>query len=256
VKVAIKNRIWLFFPSAIAGIVFLWVALFGPQTIFYLEYRPRVRHPELYSYRGINVAPRPLEEIPVSTAEGPAISYFGYSFEVPYKKIVRERESDDVEIQFATGQHLTLFDPDRPYFHNPFSDCGTGQNSTDDHRGFKSEICNSKYEQFKAVISATPSQLSPFQSHDQFGFTLALVNQKALWFEHNSVAPDIFSFATPQCRGFEISGVSLNWQRVDLAMFDATDRMFKMRIEGDDHVGVKLAESEIGRIIRTFEVSH
>jgi hypothetical protein len=103
------------------------------------------------------------------------------------------------------------------------------------------------------VISATPSQLSPFQSHDQFGFTLALVNQKALWFEHNSVVPDIFSFVTAQCRGFEIRGVSLNWQRVDLAMFDATDRMFKIRIEGDDHVGVKLAESEIGRIIRTLK---
>jgi hypothetical protein len=206
---------------------------------FYLEYRPRVRHPELFLSRGLDAVPQPLTEINASTVEGTTLSYFGYHFEVPYKGIAHKQESvEDVQIRFDSGQAVRLLNPEASYFHNVF----VGDEG-------------SKYEQFKAVMSATPAQLSPFQPRGEFERILALVDQKGRWFEHNVAAPDIFYFATSNLRGFETSGISRKWQDVGLTIFDAGDRMFVIRVSGDDRAGVKLFQAEINRIIRTFEAA-
>jgi hypothetical protein len=238
-KVFDKKLISLVLPSAIAATVFLWLAFYGPQTVFYFEYRPRVRHPELFLYRGLDAVPRPLEETNASTAEGTTLSYFGYHFEVPYNGIAHKRESmDDVEIRFETGQVVRLLNPEASRFYNIL----VGDEE-------------SKYEQFKAVMSATPAQLSPVQPRRKFERMLALIDQKARWFEHNVAAPDIFYFATSNLRGFETSGISGKWQDVGLTIFDAADRVFVIRVKGDDRAGVKLFQAEINRIIRTFEAA-
>jgi hypothetical protein len=82
---------------------------------------------------------------------------------------------------------------------------------------------------------------------------LALVDQKARWFEHNVAVPDIFYFATSNLRGFETSGLSGKWQDVGLTIFDAADRMFVIRVKGDDRAGMRPLQAEINRIMRTFE---
>jgi len=228
---------------------------FGPQTIFYGRYRPLVRHPELYSYRGLNNATRPLTELTGSTARATPISYFGCDFEAPYKEIVRRQQSPDrVEIRFKSGQTVTVFDPESPYLKSPLGvDCTT-RNPTDDGVGLGQDICQSNYKQFEAVISATPSQLSPFQSRREFTRILTLVNRKGLWFEHNVAAPDIFYFSTEKIRGFETSGLSHRWQDVGLTLFDGLDRMWLIKIKGDGPSGVILTQAEINGIIGTFEI--
>jgi hypothetical protein len=135
---------------------------FGPQTIFYCRYRPLIRNPELYLYRGLNNAARPLQELTGSTARATPILYFGCHFEAPYEEIVRRQQSPDrVEIRFKSGQTVTVFDPESPYLKNPLGvDCTT-QNRPDDGVNLGQDICQSNYKQFEAVISATPSQLSP-----------------------------------------------------------------------------------------------
>jgi hypothetical protein len=66
----------------------------------------------------------------------------------------------------------------------------------------------SRYEQLKALLSATPAQLSPFQSRPKFARTLVLLKQKGIYFEHDPFKPEIFSFERPNLRGFEVVGLS------------------------------------------------
>src|SRR5207302_9251571 len=76
-------------------------------------------------------------------------------------------------------------------------------NSAHFFEAFGSGIRESNYQQFKDVISATSSQLSPFRSREEFASVLILLEVKGIWFEHNSAASDIFSFETKGYRGFE-----------------------------------------------------
>jgi hypothetical protein len=248
-----KARIWLLLPTAIASAVFLWIVCFGPQFVFYCRYRPLVRHPELHLYRGLNNTARPLTELTSSTGGATPLSYFGCHFEVPYEEIVSRQQSlDRVEIRFKSGQTVIISDPESSYSKNPLGENCTARNPADG-TNLGQDICQSNYRQFEAVISATPSQLSPFQSRRQFARMLTLVNRKGLWFEHNVAAPDIFYFSTEKVRGFETSGLSHEWQDVGLALFDGLDRMWLIKIKGDAPSGVTLTQAQINRIIGTFE---
>jgi len=186
--------------------------------------------------RGWSSVPRPLADTTVSTAKGSTLSYYGYVFEVPWNKI--EHEWDDgwtVRIRFGTGQTIILNNPE--YF--PSNPIGP-------------DIPESKYEQCKAIVSTIPSQWSPFRSHREFARVRRLLEIKGAWFEHNTAAPDIFSFSTNYYRGFEFSGLSHDWQHVTVNFFDTKDRWLQINILGDAGNHVRLTQSEINRLIQSF----
>ncbi len=125
------------------GTVLVWCALslivlasiiyFGPQTITYYRMRPVVvRSPDLPP-RGWYSIPRPLANTIASTAEGSALSHFGYSFEVPWKPIDKEwNEGQFVEVRFKTGQIVKIQNPEflkndliRVHRVSPCGDCYT-----------------------------------------------------------------------------------------------------------------------------------
>jgi hypothetical protein len=113
-------------------------------------------------------------------------------------------------------------------------------------------VRESKYDQYRAVISAAPSQLSPFRSHKEFARTRVLLEIKGLWFEHNPDVPDVFSFATNGYRGFEINGTSREGQNIVLELFDRSDQhWFTINVVGR---GARLTQSEINRIIDSLGV--
>jgi hypothetical protein len=188
----------------------------------------------------------------VSTVEGSTLSYYGYRFQVPWKEIDKEwNEGRWAQVRFKTGQTIRFTNP--AFFQdNPIS----GQVAKDDPdyftEAFGPVIRESKYEQYKAVISTTPSQWSPFISHREFARVRILLEIKGLWFEHNVAALDIFSIETKGYRGFEFSRLSHDWQEVDLSIFDPTDHALHISILGDARFGVRLTQSEINRVIQSF----
>lgn len=224
---------------------------FGPQTIAYWELRSVVspRSSDIPP-RGWSSVPRPLTDTTVSPAEGTVLSYYGYKFEVPWPDRDKERnEGRWVEVTFKSGQTIRFTNP--AFFQdNPIS--GHFVDSYYFKEAFGPGIRESKYEQFKAVISTVPSQWSPLLSHREFARVRILLEIKGLWFEHNAAVPDIFSFETKSYRGFEFSGLSHDWQDVDLNLFDPTDHSFHVSILGYAGSGVRLTQSEINRIIQSF----
>jgi hypothetical protein len=240
----------------IAGSVLLFALLvlgathYGSQ--FFLYYRVRRALPGADSYGHLSTIPRPLVESGESLASGTSLSYFGCRFEVPWQEIVLERnEGRWAEVQFKTGQTVKVSNPNEFYVHGFISDY-LG-NSSIWETALKEGFPASKYDQFKAVLSSSPSQLSPFQSRPTFARTLVLISQKGLYFEHNPLKPEIFSFERPNLRGFEVSGIAQKMEEATLTFFDPTDRMFTVRIRGGQNSN--LNQSEINRVIYSFSVS-
>ena len=247
---SLKAFVW----SAL-GLVFLIAGIYlGPQTITYFRLRPLLLRPADDPPRGWSSVPRPLGDTAISTAEVKVsnLSFYGYRFEVPWKEI--DKQWDDgrtVRVQFKTGETVQFNNPE--YFQdNPIN--SKAVNDDLDHFGiaFGKGISESKYEQLRAVLSATPGQFSPFRSHTEFARVLVLLELKGLWFEHNTAAPGIFSFATDTFRGFEVSGLSRGWQNVTLHLFDKTDHWFRINIQGDERLGVRVTQPQINRIIQSF----
>jgi len=136
---------------------------------------------------------------------------------------------------------------------NPITSFSGQVDQSSFRQAFGTGVHQSKYEQFEAVISVTPSNLSPLRSHTDFARIRTLLEIKGLWFEHSAAPSDIFSFETKDYRGFENSGLPHGWQNVVLHLFDRRDQhWFTILIAGDDRAGVKLKQVEVNRVIGSF----
>jgi hypothetical protein len=239
---------YVFAGCTIALLILAAGIYFGPQTLTYWRLRPDVTRPCDQPPRGWCSVPRPLEPTATSAAQGSVLSYYGYKFEIPWKD--RDKEVNDgqwIEITFKTGQSVRFLNP-ALFQYNPIS----GHISQGLKETFGPVISESKYQQFKEVVSVTPSQWSPFRSRNEFARVRGLLEIKGLWFEHSPVAPDIYSFETNSFQGFEISGLSHDWQEVGLNLFDSTDRWFRVNIVGNAQSGVRFTQSEVDLVIQSF----
>jgi hypothetical protein len=231
-------------------------AYFGPQSVTYWRWRSAglLRRPSDSPPRGWSSVPRPLDDVSVSSAEGTVLSYFGYRFEVPWKDPEKGlNEGRWAQVTFKSGQTVRAINPTISQ-DNPIGGPVAQDYAVYFKEAFGEGVHRSKYEQFKAVLSVAPSQLSPFVSRREFARVIILLGIKSVWFEHDVAAPDIFSFESRTYRGFEFSGLSHDWQQVGLTLFDRTDRCFVIGVSGGARSDVRLTQSEINRIIQSFRV--
>ena len=224
---------------------------FGPQTVSYWRARSLAfRGPELLP-RGWSSSPRPLDDTIASAAKADVLSYFGYQFEVPWDGIEKESGGERYfEVRFKTGQLIRFTNP-RYSQDDPISS-QTAHDPEYFNQAFGMASPEPKYDQFKAVVSMTPSEWSPFRSHREFARGRVLLQIKSVWFEHNPVVPDIYSFNANEYRGFEVSGLSHDWEMVSVHMFDRADRQFQIVVLEDPPSGLRLTQREINRVIQSF----
>jgi hypothetical protein len=205
-----------------------------------------------YFPRGWNSVPRPLADTRISIAQVSTLSFYGYQFEVPWREIDKEwDEGRTVKIRFKTGETIRFNNPE-DFQDSPISENFVRDDDDKFMKAFGTEVRESKYDQLRAVVSATPTQLSPFRSHTEFARIWILLEIKGLWFEHDTVAPDIFSFETNDYRGFEFSGLSRGSQNVTVNLSDMADHWFQINIQGDDRLGIRINQPEINCIIQSF----
>lgn len=225
---------------------------FVPQATTYYKLRPTFLRPNDYPPRGWSSVPVPLTETAVSTVNGTTIFQFGIKFEVPWQGIEKEQNQRcDTETVFKTRQAVRLSNPGC-FDRTPISSYTSHLNPDDVKLAFPSGVHESKYEQYRAVISAKPSQLLPFLSHQDFVRLRVLLEIKGLWFEHNSDVPTILSFTTNKFRGFEIIGTSPDGDNIVLELFDRADQhWFTLVVLGR---GTSLTQPEINRIIDSIGI--
>lgn len=233
-----KYRLWTIVLCPALLIALGCAFYFGPQVQVYLEMR-RIGGPP-----GLWEIPRPLAITGVSTSQVTPLSYFGYKFEVPWVGI--EKEWGDgrwVRILFKSGQEVFFSNPD--YSQHDVLLLDSKFEPDVFRKAFESPPAGSKYEHMRAVLSMTPSKLSPFRSHRRFARERIWLGSKGLWLEH-STATHIFEIQTPEYKGFETTSIPQNGS-AEIILFDASDRMFSIGISG-----AKLAQSDMNTIIQSF----
>jgi hypothetical protein len=249
-----KSAGWL----ALAGI-FIVAAVFAiiyePQFVEYSKLRRMI--PADHSTGHLSAAPQPLRESNKNVATGTSLGYFGCRFEVPWQdKELERNEGRWAEVQFKSGQTIKLFNSTAFYVHGFIND------DLVDHEAWTTALRagfpQTKYDQLKAMLSATPEQLSPFQSGPNFARILVLLSKKGIYFEHVPLKPEIYSFERPQLRGFEVAttapgDATHTITEATLSFFNPEDRFQMVRLRGAP--GNPLTQADINRVIDTFELT-
>src|SRR5579864_2831085 len=98
----VRVAIWL-------ALLIVLVELFGPPIAIFTTARWEARR-----FPGVKVSPQPLADYSVSDAPGTVMSYFGYSFEVPWTATFKEKvfgKDGLAQLQFESGQGVTFIVP-------------------------------------------------------------------------------------------------------------------------------------------------
>ncbi len=243
--------IWIILSASLIFTVLSTAVLYRSQFILYFKIHRMLPSDDAYY---LSTTPQPLTGSGTTFAKGTLLSYFGCRFEVPWQEIALERNGSRwAEVQFKAGQTVRVLNPEE--FYSPdFITRSSADSSSVWRMALKGGFPRSRFEQFEAVFSATPAQLSPFQSRPKFAKTVVLLNRKGTYLEHIPFKPDIFSFKKAGLRGFEISGISRKVEEVTLTIFDDTDKMFTVIIRGNRNLNTNLSQLEIDGLIDSFSV--
>ena len=237
--------------AALICVIVVLFAVLGPPIGAYLLVRKIAKGtPAVY------ITPQPLRDYSVSDAAGTELSYFGYSFEVPWKGISKKREAPNksgpgglVFVGFDSGQSVLLIvpgdqsglfgemvhDKDMQYLKPVFGDLAKG----------------SPYDQYAALLNMSPSAIRIFGPSRERGGRMALLMVKAIALP-KSLETGAFSFQLPGKRGFQIGDPSKS-QRVQLEVLDLDGHYVEIICSASKN-GANLRQSELNGILTTLRV--
>lgn len=204
----------------------------------------------------INVVPQPLADTAISSDTGTTLSYFGYSFEVPWTGIPKERVVTKQEtglrvvvLTFPSGQVIIFWAPvTEEGIVSEIAGEFKSQHGPDARHG--GLLDSSPYAQYAALLNVAPSQIAPFGPRNAAQRTYWL-----LFFKAFALPPGLetgaYSLQTSALHGFQIGNPARS-PRVLLRLFDIADHYsleFSCAVDRDGPV--KLTQPEINRIIQT-----
>lgn len=224
------------------------VELLGPPISIFFAARWEVR-----KLPGVKVTPQPLVDYSVSDAPGTVLSYFGYEFEVPWNTGYKQKafgKGGLVQLWFESGQSLT--------FIVPANQGGLLAEIVQDEslhmmnlRAVFGDLMNrSAYEQYAALLNATPSSIRVFGRRAEAVRGITLLTFKAVAIGRPGLETGVFSFKLPDKRGFQI-GDPQKSRRVDLEVFDIGGRYVEI-IYATAKDGVRLSQPELNRILTSL----
>lgn len=253
-----RASLWRRIPCAFGRVALLIALLIGlgaelgpPLTISYIVRREAKELP------WINVAPQPLKDYSVSDAPGTTLSYFGYSFEVPWNapfnaKAGTENSSTSgiVGGGFTTGQGLVIIAPadQSGLFSQITHDKSLGMENVGMIFGGLTKL--SAYDQYSALLNMTPSKVRAFGPRAD-----AIRAQMLLMFKGIALPSGLqtgaFSFKFPNKRGFQI-GDPRKSRRIDLEVLDLAGHY--VEIVCIARKDVQLTQPELNRILSSLQM--
>jgi hypothetical protein len=200
----------------------------------------------------VKVAPQPLSDYFVSDVPGTALSYFGYEFEVPWNASVKEKafgKGGLVQLEFESGQNVTFIVPaDQGGLLNEIvQDKSMHMNNL--QVVFGDLMNRSAYDQYAALLNATPSSIRSFGPRAEAIRGVTLLTIKAI-----AVGPGletgVFSFEFPDKRGFQV-GDPRKSRRTDLEIFDMRGHYVEI-ICATSKNSVSLSQPELNLILKSL----
>lgn len=248
-KLSLKHRLIRLFLvlSGIAVVFITYVALFGWQTDYYF-----MAHYTASRVPGVNVVPKPLLDMTPSQAPGTTLSYFGNSFEVPWKNTKMEKSPLNIAlVKFASGQVVMIWAPTRKtgFLDEVANDKKMGSPAM--RAMFAQDTKAGPYQQESALLSVSPNQVRFFDPPRVSARRAFLLFFKAI------VAPagmstGIYSYETSAARGFQIGNPAKS-PRVSLYMFGpAGDSLGEIVCFFGKDASAQGTQADVNRIIQTF----
>jgi hypothetical protein len=204
---------------------------------------------------GVKVTPQPLVDYSVSDAPGTVLSYFDYAFEVPWNASFKQKaygKGGIVLLEFASGQNMTVIVPrnQNGLLTEIVQDKSMHMNNL--QVVFGDLMNRSAYEQYAALLNATPSSIRAFGPRQEAFRGVTLLTFKAVAFGPG-LETGVFSFELPDKRGFQI-GDPQKSRRVDLEVFDSTGHHIEI-LCGTTNGSVRFSQSELNRILTSLHTT-
>src|ERR1700720_706922 len=251
-RVSLWRRLVCAFGRVAALLVILTVllGLLGPPISIFFAARWEAK-----KIPAVKVTAQPLTDYSVSDAPGTPLSYFGYSFEVPWNASFKTRKSQKgsggiVELKFDSGQSLLLIVPANQ--NGLLTELVQDQSShMENLRLIFGNLMNlSPYDQYSALLSTSPSTIRAFGPRPEAvrGVTLLTIKAIAL---PASLETGAFSFQLPDKRGFQI-GDPRKSRSIELEVFDMNGHYLEFICETTTRDGIRVTQPELNRILKTL----
>lgn len=247
-KLPLKRRLlrlflWL---TGIALAFFTYGALLGSQTDSYIMARYTAHEmPE------VNIVPQPLRDLTTSQAPGTDLSYYGNSFEAPWKGITEQKTYPAATIvKFASGQTLMTWVPmgKLGILEDIASDKTTGGPAM--RILFADDLKTTPYDQESALLRITSGQVKFFDPRRVSARRFFLLFFKAMSEIESSTG--VYDFQTSAVRGFQLGNPANTW-RTRLDFFDSHgNALGEISCWFGGTASARGTQAELNRIIQTF----
>lgn len=200
----------------------------------------------------LSIAPSSLPDKSIAALSGLSVERFGYSFQVPWKEIERDRELREVSaISFKDGGSLLIPDPLTAVDLSGIlrEAAKTDQEKELLRRVFGPRALKSNYDLVAAALAATPSQVKWWASRTENIQSFELLSQKELEM-HDYLA--IYPINSAEMRGFQFGNPAVAPYNVELDLFDRNDRRYKIKIRGKDENHPFITQAEINAMVASI----
>jgi hypothetical protein len=225
------------------------IVVFGPPIGISLTARQEAKR-----FPGVKVTPQRLPDYTTPDVPGTTLSYFGYSFEVPWNSSFKQKafgKSGLVQLEFASGQSVTFIVPANQG--GLLTEIVRDKSLHMENMGliFGDLMKRSPYDQYAALLNTTPLSIRAFGPRAEAVRGTTLLTIKAI-----TVGPGletgVFAFEFPDKRGFQI-GDPLKSRRMDLEIFDVEGHHVEV-ICATTKDSVRLSQRELNRILKSFHL--
>lgn len=249
-KSSLWRRITFSFLRVLILLVFLsaLIKFLGPPIGISL-----VTWQEGRKFPGLKVTPQPLSDMSVSNAPGTTLSYFGYSFDVPWNTAHKQGafgERGFVQIKFSSGQSVTLIAPEDQdgLLTQILQDQSLHLENT--QTAFGDLMKRSPFEQYRTLLNTTPEGIRAFGPREAASRGTILLTIKAIAIPSPGLEKGIFSFEFSDKRGFQI-GDPQESRRVLLELFDIGGRHVEIICETNED-SPRLSQPQLNRILKSI----
>jgi hypothetical protein len=199
---------------------------------------------------GMKVVPTALADLSVSDSPGKTLTYFGYEFTVPWNTNYKEAVANGlVVLKFESGQDIVFLAPN--------SSAGLLTELADDRSlkmgdlrlAFGDLMKRPAYDQYLAILNATPQSLRAFGPEDEAARRTILLFIKGIAFGPG-LDSGAYTFELPDKRGFQI-GNPQSSGRVDLEVFDSAGHHVEFSC-GSNNRTLRYSQPELNRILTSL----
>jgi len=239
-----RKRILICAAASVVGLT-IYGCFFGVQTgLAFVAWRWGRQIPLT------KLTPIELSDYSISAEPGTKLSYFGYSFEVPWTDIEESKSkgAKNLTLLHSRSGISLLFGSSSPKSFVSYIASQTGGDSVLG-ANFGDATVSSDYNFYRAMLNTTPATVSPFTSRQVAARASMLLMIKAIVVPGSSA---IFSFQTSHFRGFQFGNPSAKSKSVSIRAFDDFGKV-EITLEcGTNCSGNPITQADVNRIAQSL----